>query len=68
MKNQWKYCFYFFCIYTKITHRDLLFNGQQIFNKKNIIRFQWFFNMLSTLSYIEYWNTVKKIYLVVVVY
>lgn len=68
MKNQWKYCFYFFRIYTKITHRDLLFNGQQIFNKKNIIRFQWFFNMLSTLSYIEYWNTVKKIYLVVVVY
>lgn len=68
MKNQWKYCFYFFRIYTKITHRDLLFNGQQIFNKKNIIRFQWFFNMLSILSYIEYWNTVKKIYLVVVVY
>lgn len=36
MKNQWKYCFYFFRIYTKITHRDLLFNGQQIFNKKKI--------------------------------
>lgn len=63
-----KILFLFFSVFTEITHRDLLFNDQQIFIKKISSDFKWFFNMLSTSSYIEYWNIVKKIYLVVFVF